>query len=99
MYVIREVVNCRPGKVRQLVEKFKAISTVMREMGHEPFRLMTDVSGDPFWTLVAETSVEKIDEFFAMEQKLMASDSLRSALAGYHDIVTSGRREIYRVEQ
>ena len=99
MYVIREVVNCRPGKVRQLVEKFKAISTVMREMGHEPFRLMTDVSGDPFWTLVAETNVEKIDEFFAMEQKLMASDSLRSALAGYHDIVTSGRREIYRVEQ
>lgn len=99
MYVIREVVNCRPGKVRQLVEKFKAISTVMREMGHEPFRLMTDVSGDPFWTLVAETNVEKIDEFFAMEQKLMATDSLRSAMAGYHDIVTSGRREIYRVEQ
>jgi hypothetical protein len=99
MYVIREVVNCRPGKVRQLVEKFKAISTAMRDMGHEPFRLLTDVSGDPFWTLVAETNVEKIDEFFAMEQKLMASDSLRSALAGYHDIVTSGRREIYRVEQ
>jgi hypothetical protein len=98
MYVVREVVNCRPGKVRQMVEKFKAISNAMREMGHEPFRLLTDVSGDPFWTLVAETNVEKIDDFFAMEQKLMSSESLRSAMAGYHDIVSSGRREIYRVE-
>jgi hypothetical protein len=98
MYVVREVVNCKPGKVRQMVEKFKAISSAMREMGHEPFRLLTDVSGDPFWTLVAETNVEKIDDFFAMEQKLMSSESLRSAMAGYHDIVTSGRREIYRVE-
>lgn len=98
MYVVREVVNCRPGKVRQMVEKFKAISNAMREMGHEPFRLLTDVSGDPFWTLVAETNVEKIDDFFAMEQKLMSSESLRSAMAGYHDIVRSGRREIYRVE-
>jgi len=98
MYVVREVVNCKPGKVRQMVEKFKAISSAMREMGHEPFRLLTDVSGDPFWTLVAETNVEKIDDFFAMEQKLMSSESLRSAMAGYHDIVSSGRREIYRVE-
>lgn len=98
MYVVREVVNCKPGKVRQMVEKFKAISNAMREMGHEPFRLLTDVSGDPFWTLVAETNVEKIDDFFAMEQKLMSSESLRSAMAGYHDIVSSGRREIYRVE-
>jgi hypothetical protein len=98
MYVIREVVHCKPGKVGQMVEKFKAITAVMREMGHPPFRLLTDVSGEPFWTLVAETSVEKIDDFFAMEQKLMASDALRSAMAGYHDLVNAGKREIYRVE-
>ena len=59
--IIREVVNCRPGKVGQVVEKFKAIAMVMREMGHHPFRLLTDVSGDPFWTVMAETSAEWID--------------------------------------
>jgi hypothetical protein len=64
---IREVVHCKPGKVGQMVEKFKSIAAVMRDMGHQPFRLLTDVSGEPFWTLVAETSVEKIDDFFAME--------------------------------
>ena len=97
MYVLREIVSCKPGKVGQMVEKFKAIGTVMKEMGEQPFRVMTDVSGEQFWTVVAETSVERIDDFFAMEQKLMASDALRKAMAGYHDLVNTGKREIYRL--
>jgi hypothetical protein len=98
MYVVREIVNCKPGKVRKMVEKFKSISTVMREMGLEPFRLMTDVSGEPFWTIVAESRVERIDDFFAMEQKLMANETLGKVMADYHDLVVSGRREIYKEE-
>ena len=37
MYVIREILNCKPGKVREMVEKFSAISRVLKDMGHEPF--------------------------------------------------------------
>ena len=33
-----------------------------------------------------------------MEQKLMASDALRGAMSGYHDLVSAGKREIYKVE-
>jgi hypothetical protein len=98
MYVIREVLHCKPGKVRQMVEKFRAISRALTEMGHEPMRLLTDVTGEPFWTLVAEANVEKVDDFFAVEQKLTAAESLRKTMADYHDLVESGRREIYRVE-
>jgi hypothetical protein len=98
MYVIRETVHCKPGQVGQMVKKFKAIGAAMRDLGHEPFRLLTDVSGQPFWTLVAETSVERIDDFFALEEKLMASDAIRGVMAGYHDLVNAGKREIYRVE-
>ena len=97
MYVIREIVHCKPGTVGQMVEKFKAIAAVMQEMGHEPFRLLTDVSGEPFWTLVAETSVERIDDFFAMERTLMANERLGTAMADYHELVAGGRREIYRL--
>ena len=39
MYVIREVLNCKPGKVRQMVEKFRQISMALKDMGHEPMRL------------------------------------------------------------
>ena len=98
MYVVREVLHCKPGKVRQMVEKFKVISGVLTELGHEPLRLLTDVSGEPFWTVVAEARVAKVDDFFATEQQLMANEALRKTMADYHDLVESGRREIYRIE-
>jgi len=98
MYVIREVLHCKPGKVRPMVEKFRAISTVLKEMGHEPLRVLTDVAGERFWTIVAEAKVEQIDDFFAIEQSLMANETLRKTLVDYHDLVTRGRREIYRIE-
>jgi hypothetical protein len=98
MYVIREVLNCKPGKVRQMVEKFRSISTVLKEMGQEPMRLLTDVTGEPYWTIIAEAKVETIDDFFAIEQTLMTNETLRKTMADYHELVASGRREIYRVE-
>jgi hypothetical protein len=99
MYVVREVLHCKPGKVRQMVEKFKAISRVLTELGHEPLRLLTDVSGEPFWTVVAEAKVETIDQFFAVEQQLMANETLRESMSDYHDLVDGGRREVYRIER
>ena len=98
MYVIREVLHCKPGKVRQMAEKFKQISAVLKEMGQEPMRLLTDVTGEPFWTIVAEAKVEKIDDFFTMEQTLTANEALGRTMADYHDLVESGRREILRIE-
>lgn len=98
MYVIREVVHCKPGKVRPMVEKFKAISAALSELGHEPLRLLTDVSGGPFWTIVAEAKVDAVDQFFSVEQKLMANERVREVMADYHDLVESGRREVYRIE-
>jgi hypothetical protein len=98
MYVIRDVLQCKPGKVRAMVEKFKAISAIAKEMGHGPLSLLTDVSGEPFWTVVAEARVETIQDFFAMEHALMSNETLRKTMADYHDLVASGRREMYRVE-
>ena len=98
MYVIREVLHCKPGKVRQMVEKFRSISTALKEMGHEPLRVLTDVTGEPYWTIVAEATVERIEDFFTMEQTLMANEIVGKAMADYHELVDSGRREIYRIE-
>ena len=98
MYMIREILNCKPGKVRQMVEKFRSISAVLKEMGQEPLRVLTDVTGEPYWTVVSEVTVGKIDDFFAMEQKLMTNETLRKTMADYHELVDRGRREIYRIE-
>ena len=98
MFVIREVLHCRPGKVRQMIEMFRTLSDGLEDIGLQPLRLLTDVAGEPFWTLVAEATVERIEDFFAAEQKLMANEEIRNRMAGYHDLVESGRREILRIE-
>ncbi len=99
MYVIREVLNCKPGKVRQMVEKFRTISQALTEMGQPPLRILTDAAGEPFWTIVAEAEVDTIEAFFAMEDRLVANESVRKSMADYHDLVDRGRREIYRLER
>lgn len=98
MYIIREVLNCKPGKVRELLDNFRTISAALTEMGKPPLRLLTDAAGEPFWTLVVEASVETVDEFFEMERAVTAREPVRQKMAGYHELVQSGRREIYRLE-
>lgn len=98
MYIIREVLSCKPGKVRQLVDRFRILSSAVHATGRPPLRLLTDVSGERFWTLIVEASVETVDEFFTMEQALMGNEAVGKAMAGYHELVESGRREIYRIE-
>lgn len=98
MFVIREILRCKPGQVRPMVEKFRTISAALQDLGHPPLRLLTDVTGEPFWTLVAEAQVPAVDDFFAAERQLMANEKVRAVMNGYHDLLESGRREIYRIE-
>lgn len=98
MYVIREVLNCKPGKVGELKKKFRAVSAIMEVMDLPTFRLLTDVSGEPYWTLVAEIEVESLDAFGEIEDRVMGDPAAREAMSGYHDLVQAGRREIYRLE-
>jgi len=98
MYIIRDVLSCKPGKVRELKDKFRTLSAALQETGRPPLRLLTDVSGEPFWTLIAEVTVQTVDEFFSIEETLMSKEPVQKAMAGYHELVESGRREIYRVE-
>ena len=97
MYVIREILNCKPGKVGALREKFEAISSVMERLYGSRLRLLTDVTGEPFWTLVSEMEVESLDDFLNIEEGIMSDDEAKNAMTGYHDLVDSGRREIYKV--
>ena len=98
MFVIREVLHCKPGRVRPLVEKFRAMSAVLEDSGQAPLRLLTDMAGGRFWTLVVESEAEELEEFLAVEQELMANEEVRAIMADYHDLVERGGREVYRLE-
>lgn len=98
MYVIRETMHCKPGKVRPMVEKFKAMAGVMEKLGLGRPRILTDVSGPPYWTVIAEFEVESLEAFMSMDEKAFAEAGGAEIMADYHDLVDHGRREIYKVE-
>ena len=65
MYVIREVMQCKPGKVRDMVQRFKKLNAIAPRLGLKPSQILTDVSGEHFWTVVGTTEVESLEAFFA----------------------------------
>ena len=102
MLLIREVMYCKPGKVRPLVEKFKAMSKLGEKMGMPKMKIMTDLSAERYWTVVSEMEVENMKAFEDMMsgegQKDQDMKEFESIMQGYHDLVDKGRREIYKLE-
>jgi hypothetical protein len=98
MYLIRDIMYCKPGQVRPMVDRFKAMSKLMKKMGFSPLRILTDVSAERYWTLVAEVEVENFDDFVRDSRSTMTDREMQKIMKGYHDLVTGGRREVYMIE-
>jgi hypothetical protein len=102
MLLVREVMYCKPGKVRPMVEKFLAMDKLGRKAGMPKMRIMTDFSAERYWTIVAEMEVQSVDEFERMMQGTGQSQDdmkeMENLMKGYHDLVDYGRREIYKIE-
>ena len=97
MLLIRDIMYCKPGKVRSMVEKFLAIAKVSEQKGLGRMRVMTDLSAERYWTVVSEMEVASLDAFMAMNQSEQMRE-LEVIMKGYHDLVDHGRREIYTIE-
>ena len=98
MLLIREVMYCKPGKVRPMVEKFLAMSKVGERHGMGKMRVLTDVSAERYWTVIAEIEMPSLDAFMAMNQPSEQTREFDEIMKGYHDLVDYGRREIYTIE-
>ena len=62
MLLIRDIFYCKPGKTRQLVDKFLAMKKLPQPKGMGNVRVVTDVSADRYWTVVSEMEVESLEE-------------------------------------
>jgi hypothetical protein len=98
MLLIREIMHCKPGKVRPLVEKFLKMAELGERKGWGRMRVMTDVSGEQYWTLVAEMEVVSLEEFMSMGTSEEDTKQFEEIMKDYHDLVLSGRREIFKIE-
>jgi hypothetical protein len=99
MLLVREIMYCKPGKVGELVKRFKQMEPLMKEMGQTAApRMMTDVCADQFWMLVWEQETPSLEKYMEDMQKGSSDPRMRKIMEGYHDLVVSGKREIYKIE-
>jgi hypothetical protein len=101
MLLVREIMYCKPGKVRPMVEKFLAMNKLGKKSGMPQMRIMTDFTAERYWTIVAEMEVKSVDEFERMMQPTGSQEDMKEMeqiMKGYHDLVESGKREIYKIE-
>jgi hypothetical protein len=104
MLLVREVMYCKPGKVRPMVEKFLAMAKLNEKMGQGKMRVMTDFCAERYWTIVSEFEVESMQAFEEMMKgppKGSAAEIMKEMeriMTGYHDLVEYGRREVYKIE-
>ena len=102
MLLVREIMFCKPGKTRPLVEKFLAMSKLSEKAGMKKFRILTDLSSERYWMVVSEMEMESLQEFDDMMSgkgmNEVAMKEMEVIMKGYHDLVDHGRREIYKIE-
>ena len=104
MLLVREIMYCKPGKVRPMVEKSVKMAALMEKAGQGKMKIMTDFAAERYWTIVTEYEIESMAEF----EKMMAGQGpqpdeetnkqMEELMKGYHDLVEYGRREIYKLE-
>jgi hypothetical protein len=100
MYLIRDIMYCRPGKVKPMVDKYKKMAALGEKAGMGKMRILTDVVGEQFWTIISEFEVETLDEFMKMDTSAdpETMKQMEEIMKDYHDLVLKGRREIFKIE-
>jgi hypothetical protein len=101
MLLVREIMYCKPGKVKPMVEKTLAMQKLMKK-SNQTMKVMTDFCGERFWMIVMEIETPDMATF----EKMMSGEGeseesmkeFEAIMKGYHDLVDYGRREIYKIE-
>jgi CobQ-like glutamine amidotransferase family enzyme len=96
MYLVRDTFNCKPGKAKELVKKFKQTIPFMEVQHLKNVRIMTDVVSN-YWTVVLEGEVENLAAF-ENHRGFTSQEKVKEIMASYMDLVGGGKREIFQIE-
>ena len=99
MILVRSEFQCKPGRVQEMIDNFKAMAPMMEHQSViKRTRLMTDLSGN-FDTVIVESEVESIDAYLAMMQAAFADPNIQTEQTGsMNSIYQTGQRNYYKIE-
>ncbi len=97
MYLVRDVFQTKPGKAKELVNKFKKAAFYFEGQGMKGLKVMTDIAAT-YWTVVLESEVEDLADFAKEVRGGTSQPEVGKIMEGYMDLVQGGHREIFIIE-
>lgn len=98
MILVRNVFQLKMGKARDAIATWKEGMALFSRLGFpgKSMRLLTDLAGPPFYTLVFEASYDSLADF-EQAGKVMDNDEWRAWYAKLSPLADGGHREIFNI--
>ena len=99
MIVVRNIFRIKFGKAKEAVQLWKQAVEINKKLGYgsTQTRLLTDLAGMPYYTLVLETTHESLAEFEKASAAVRGSAEWRKVYEQIVPLTEEGWREIYSV--
>ena len=98
MIVVRDIFQLKFGQAGQAIELWKQILEINRKLGYGgTSRMLTDLVGSAYYTLVLESTYESMGEFEEAIKKVLKNQEWRGIYNKIVPLTERGRREILNV--
>src|SRR4051812_23992394 len=99
MIVVRNIFRLKFGDSKKATDLWKQAIEINKKLGYgsTQTRLLTDLAGAAYYTVVLETTHESLADFEKASQAVRGSAEWRKVYDQIVPLVEEGRREIYSV--
>src|SRR4051812_6708235 len=99
MIVVRDVFRVKFGKAKDVTALWKQATGLLRQSGYgaKDTRLLTDLAGPAYYTIVLETTFESLAKWEQAGQAVKSNTQWGEVYQKIIALTEEGRREIYTV--
>ena len=98
MVIVRNVFRVKFGQSKEATALWQQVMSILRDSGLvDDVRLLTDVAGESFYTLVLETTHESLAAWEQAMERLKDNADWREVYPKIASFMDGGRREILSV--
>lgn len=99
MIVVRDIFRLKFGKAKEATALWKQAMELLKRNGFGPggIRLLTDLAGESFYTLVLESAYDSLTKWEQMHDTMKGNKDWKTVYDKITALTESGRREILSV--